>query len=167
MKISLIRSALILLSIIPYILKGESPADSVRDHSYYHISEGQYIENDSITSLDNWVDKGMNILFVPVRDSLIISIDIGGKDKIFFMGMAVRIENPGFDNQNKDAEFYHWIFTSHIKEGIRNAFISKEYIRGSLEKYGLKGYLIQIHFFDKSEFLFYASELKPNIQVKQ
>jgi hypothetical protein len=165
MKISLIRNALAFISFIPFILNGQSPADSESKHSYYQISEAQYIVNDSITSLDNWIEKGMNILFVPVRDSLIISIDIGGRDKIFFMGMGVRIENPGFENQNEDAEFYHWIFTSRIKEGIRNAFILKEYISGTLEKYGRKGYLIQIHFFDESEFMFYASELKPGVLV--
>jgi hypothetical protein len=165
MKTNIIRNALVFLSLIPFILDGQSPADSERNHSYYQISEAQYIENDRITSLDNWIEKGMNILFVPVRDSLIISIDIGGSDKIFFMGMGVRIENPGFDNQNKDAEFYHWILTSHIKEGIRNAFILKEYVNGTLEKYGRKGYLIQIHFFDDTEFMLYGSELKPKVLV--
>lgn len=164
MKSSLIRIPVILLFFIPFILKGQSPGSSEKDFSYYQISEAQYIANDSTTSLDNWINKGMNMLFVPVRDSLIISIDIGGRDKIFFMGMAVRIDNPGFDTPGKDAEYYHWIFTSHIKEGIRNAFISKEYIAGSLEKRGRREFVILIHFFDKSEFLFYASELKPKVQ---
>jgi len=165
MKTNFIRNTIVFLSFIPFVLDGQAQADSERNHTYYQISEAQYIVNDSTTSLDNWIEKGMNILFVPVRDSLIISIDIGGRDKVFFMGMAVRIENPGFDNQNRNAEFYHWIFTSHIKEGIRNAFILKEYINGTLEKYGRKGYLIQIHFFDKSEFMFYASELSPGVLV--
>ena len=165
MKTNFIRNTLVFLSFIPFVLHGQSQADSERNHTYYQISEAQYIANDSTTSLDNWIEKGMNILFVPVRDSLIISIDIGGSDKIFFMGMAVRIENPGFENQNKDAEFYHWIFTSRIKEGIRNAFILKEYVSGTLEKYGRKGYLIQIHFFDDTEFMFYASEIKPGVLV--
>ena len=164
MKINFIRNILILLSLIPFNLKGQAPAEKQGNFSYYQISEAQYIVNDSTTSLDNWITKGMNILFVPVRDSLIITIDIGGRDKVFFMGMGVRIENPGFETLSNNAEFYHWIFTSHIKEGIRNAFISKEYIKGSLEKSGRKEYLIHILFFDKSEFLLYGSELKPKVK---
>lgn len=164
MKPSLIRNILILLCFIPLILKGQAAGVPAGILSYYQISEAQYIVNDSTKSLNNWIDKGMNMLFVPVRDSLVITIDIGGRDKVFFMGMAVRIENPGFETLGKNAEFYHWIFTSHIKEGIRNAFISKEYILGSFEKSGRKEFLIHILFFDKSEFLFYASELKPKVQ---
>jgi len=164
MKINFIRNIIIILSFVPFILKGQAPAKPAGNLSYYQISEAQYIVNDTTTSLDNWISKGMNMLFVPVRDSLIITIDIGGRDKVFFMGMGVRIENPGFETLGNEAEFYHWIFTSHIKEGIRNAFISKEYIKGSLEKSGRKDYLIHILFFDKTEFLFYASELKPKVQ---
>jgi hypothetical protein len=167
MKTRFIRIILILFSFTPFILKGQAPAVPVSNLSYYQVSEAQYIMNDTTTSLDNWTRKGMNMLFVPVRDSLIITIDIGGRDKVFFMGMGVRIENPGFESLGKDAEFYHWIFTSHIKEGLRNAFISKEYIQGSLEKSGRRDYLIHILFFDKTEFLFYASELKPKTGSKQ
>lgn len=165
MKNSYIQYILILLGFIPLNLKGQTPAEPAGNLSYYQISEAQYIVNDTTTSLDNWITKGMNMLFVPVRDSLIITIDIGGRDKVFFMGMGVRIENPGFETLGSNAEFYHWIFTSHIKEGIRNAFISKEYVKGSLENSGRKEYLIHILFFDKSEFLFYGSELKSKVQA--
>jgi hypothetical protein len=163
MRKLLLHTIIILAGLLPVSLKGQGQSDSGGNPSYYHVFEGYYIEKDSTKRLDNWVEKGTNILFVPKNDSLIISIDIGGKDKIFFMGMAVRIENPGFEAPGISTEFYHWTFTSHIKEGIRNAFISKEYVSGSLEKSGRKDYLIHIVFFDQTEFLFYTSELKPKV----
>jgi hypothetical protein len=160
MKNRLIKSTLILLFSIPLILNGQTLRDSLTDFSYFHISEGYYIDNDSTTALTNWISLGTNMLFLPARDSLIISIDIGGREKIFFMGMATAMENPGFEASQKDAVFYHWIFTSHIKEGIRNAYISKEYIPGSREKLGKRHYLIKIVFFDQTELQFIAYELR-------
>ena len=163
MKASLIRNIIFFLSFIPFILKAQSSGDSETNFSYYRISEAEYIVNDSTISLDNWINKGMNMLFVPVRDSLIISIDIGDRDKIFFMGMAEKIDNPGFVTLGTGAEFYHWIFVSHIKEGIRNAYILKEYIEGSLEKLGKRHYFINIVFADQTEFQFYGYELQPSL----
>lgn len=161
MKNRLIKSTLILISLFPFFLNGQALEDTSKSFSYYHISEAYYFNNDSTTALTNWVSQGTNMLFLPVRDSLIISIDIGGRDKVFFMGMATTIENPGFETSRRDVAFYHWIFTSHIKEGIRNAYISKEYISGSLEKLGKQHYLIKIVFTDQTEFQFISYELKP------
>lgn len=161
MKKTLIRYFLIYLGLCPFLLEGQFLTDTSKIFSYYHISEAYYVENDSTVALNNWIEQGANILFLPVTDSMLISIDIGGRDKLFFMGMAVTIENPGFETNRKDAEFYHWTFVSHIKEGLKNAYILKEYITGSLEKKGRKDYVINIVFFDQTELLFNAYELKP------
>ena len=164
MKNSLISKALILLSLIPFFLNGQSQQDSAGNSSYYRISEAYYFENDSTTVLDNWIEQGTRMRFIPVKDSIIISIDIGSDNKVFFAGMAVGIKNPGFKSGREDTEFYHWTFISHIKEGIRDAYISKEYIEGSLEKLGRKYYTIHIAFPDQTEFLFYANEPKSRLR---
>jgi hypothetical protein len=157
----LIKSIILLLCLVPINLNGQTLPDSESSPSYYRMFEGYYTVNDSTTALDSWVEEGMNMLFLPFRDSVVISIDIGGREKVFFMGVATRMENPGLETLTKKAEFYHWTFISHIKEGIRNAYISREYVEGSFEKYGIKQYFIQILFADQTQFLFYAIELKP------
>jgi len=134
---------------------------------YYRIDDAFYIQDDSSTVLKNWTEQGMNILFKPVKDSLIISVDIGGGDKIFFMGMAVKMDNPGFVTASTEVEFYHWMFVSRIKEGIRNAYIMKEYVDGSFEKLGKKTYFINIAFADQTEFQLYGYELKLNTPVQK
>jgi len=143
-----------LASLITY---GQSDSGFSSGKAYdYKILKAYYSEGDSTTNLSNWVDQGLNIHFIPARDSMIISVDIGGKDKVFFMGMATGMDNPGFISTSASAEFYHWIFVSHLKEGVRNAYLMKEYIEGSLEKLGKKNYFIQIAFADQSELQFYG-----------
>ncbi|GEM_PF-5483154 len=129
------------------------------ESKYYRIDDAFYIQDDSSTVLKNWTEKQMNINFSTVKDSLIISIDIGGRDKVFFMGMAEKMDNPGFVTVSTDVEFYHWMFVSRIKEGIRNAYIMKEYVEGSLEKLGRKTYFINIAFADQTEFQLYGYEI--------
>ncbi|MBI5008649.1 MAG: hypothetical protein HZB98_03145 [Bacteroidia bacterium] len=131
----------------------------------FRIDDAFYIQDDSSTVLRNWTEQEMNINFKTVKDSLMISIDIGGRDKIFFMGMAEKMDNPGFVTASTDVEFYHWMFVSRIKEGIRNAYIMKEYVEGSLEKLGKKTYFINIAFADQTEFQLYGYELKNNVTV--
>jgi len=153
---------------MPAVLEGQARNVAASENSrYYKIDNAFYLQGDSSTVLKNWTDKGMNVLFKPVKDSLIISIDIGGKEKVFFMGMAVTMDNPGFITTSNEAEFYHWMFVSHIKEGIRNAYILKEYVEGSLEKLGEKTYFINITFADQTEFQFYGYELGTDIPVQQ
>jgi hypothetical protein len=130
---------------------------------YFRIDDALYIQGDSSMLLDNWIEQGLHILFTSTgSDSLIVSIDIGGRDKVYFMGMAVAINNPGFIASNPKAEFYHWIFVSHIKDGINNAYIHKEYVDESFEKLGYKLYFINILFPDQTEFQFYGSEFKDD-----
>ena len=157
------------LILIQGVLHAQSAGKSGTEGSgtYYRIQDAYFIENDSTIVLKNWTDQGMNMFFKPVRDSLIISIDIGGADKIFFMGMAVTMDNPGFITTSSQSDFYHWIFVSHIKEGMHNAYIHKEYIDGSLEKMGKKHYFINIAFTDQTEFQLYGYELKPQPQNKK
>ncbi len=159
---------LFLLILIPAVLQGQAGNVSGSDNSsYYKIDDAFYLQDDSSTVLKNWTDQGLNILFKPVKDSLVITIDIGGKEKVFFMGMAVKMDNPGFLTTSSEAEFYHWMFVSHIKEGIRNAYIMKEYVEGSFEKLGKKIYFINIAFADQTEFQFYGSELRSDIPVQK
>ena len=134
---------------------------------YFLIDDAIYIQDDDAISLDDWIEEGLHILFERVNDSLIISIDIGGRDKIYFMGMAKAINNPGFIASNLQAEFYHWIFISRIKEGLHNAYIHKEYVDESLEELGYKLYFINIIFTDETEFQFYGYELEPDDQGKR
>jgi hypothetical protein len=163
-KIFLI-SLIITLNLMPLVLKGQGMnALASESTKIYRIDDAFYIHEDSSTVLKNWTEKGMNINFKPVNDSMIISIDIGGTDKIFFMGMAVKMDNPGFVTASTDVEFFHWMFVSRIKEGIRNGYILKEYVDGSLEKLGKKTYFINITFADQTEFQFYGYELKRNNQ---
>lgn len=159
-------NTLILLIIVPAVAEGQSgDVNNSVNSGYYKIDDAFYLEGDSSTTLKNWTDQGMNILFKPQKDSVIISIDIGGKEKIFFMGMAVLMDNPGFITASTDVEFYHWIFVSHIKEGIRNAYIMKEYVEGSFEKLGKKIYFINITFTDQTELQLYGYELGTDIPV--
>ena len=151
MKTRLLKYIFLILSFIPFAANGQSKQDD------YKILKAYYSEGDSTANLSGWVEKGLNVHFVPVRDSMIISIDIGGKDKVFFMGMAVKMENPGFITTSSSAEFYHWIFISHLKENVRNAYVMREYIEGSLEKTGKKNYFIQVALSDQSEFQFYGT----------
>jgi hypothetical protein len=58
------------------------------------------------------------------------------------------------------------MFASHIKEGIRNAYIHKEYVEGSLEKFGRKTYFINIVFTDQTEFQLYGYEINPKAHDK-
>ena len=129
---------------------------------YFLIDDAFYIEDDDVVSLDDWIEQGLHILFELVNDSLVISIDIGGRDKIYFLGMAKNIDNPGFIASNSQAEFYHWIFISRIKEGLHDAYIHKEYVDESLETLGYKLYFINILFPDQSEFQFHGYELKSD-----
>jgi hypothetical protein len=57
------------------------------------------------------------------------------------------------------------MFVSRIKEGIRNAYIMKEYVEGSLEKLGKRTYFINIAFADQTEFQLYGYEFKDNVPV--
>ncbi|HOW39472.1 MAG TPA: hypothetical protein PL123_02935 [Bacteroidales bacterium] len=151
MKSRFLKYILLILCVLPVMVKGQSkPGD-------YKIQKAYYSEGDSTTSLTDWVEKGLNVHFVPARDSMIISVDIGGRDKVFFMGMAVKMDNPGFITTSSTAEFYHWIFISHFKESVRNAYVMREYIEGSLEKTGRKNYFIQVALSDQSEFQFYGT----------
>ena len=133
---------------------------------YFLIDDAFYIEEEDAVSLDDWIEQGLHVLFESVNDSLMISIDIGGRDKTYFFGMAMAIDNPGFIASNSQAEFYHWIFVSRIKEGVHDAYIHKEYVEESLEKLGYKLYFINILFRDQTEFQFYGYELKSDNQGK-
>jgi hypothetical protein len=155
---------LFLFSILlaPYSMSGQSiEIGNSEKAGYFLIDDALYIQGDSSMCLDSWIEQGLHILFTQAgNDSLIISIDIGGRDKVYFMGMAVAIDNPGFIASNSQAEFYHWIFISRIKEGINNAYIHKEYVDESLEQLGYKLYFINILFPDQTEFQFCGYELK-------
>lgn len=146
-----LKFILLILFVLPVTVNGQ-----VRQGDY-KIQKAYYSEGDSTSNLSGWVEKGLNVHFVPLRDSMVISIDIGGKDKVFFMGMAFKMDNPGFITTSATAEFYHWIFISHIKENVRNAYVMREYIEGSLEKTGRKNYFIQVALSDQSEFQFYGT----------
>ena len=147
---------------MPCYISGQGiEIDNSEKSVYFLIDDAFYIHGDSSVFLDNWIEQELHILFSPTTgDSLIISIDIGGHDKVYFMGMAVAIDNPGFIASNAQAEFYHWIFVSRIKEGVHDAYIHKEYVDESLEKLGYKLYFINILFPDQTEFQFYGSEVK-------
>jgi len=131
---------------------------------YFLIDDAIYVYDDDAMLLDDWIEQGLHVLFESTNDSLMISIDIGGRDKIYFIGLAVAIDNPGFIASNSQAEFYHWIFISHLKEGVNNAYIHKEYVDESLEKLGYKLYFINILFPDDTEFQFFGYELKTESQ---
>ena len=135
---------------------------SAEKTGYFLIDEAFYIYEDDAISLDDWIEQGLHILFESANDSLTISIDIGGRDKVYFMGVAIAIDNPGFIVSGSQVEFYHWIFVSHIKEGINNAYIHKEYVYESLEELGYELYFINILFPDQTEFQFYGYEIKPD-----
>ena len=157
------RIFVILFSVFTLLLPRSASGQSVeRENSKlvgnFLIDDAFYIQDDEAISLENWIEDGLHVLFETVNDSLIISIDIGGRDKIYFMGMATAIDNPGFIASNSQAEFYHWIFISRIKEGLHNAYIHKEYVDESLEKLGYKLYFINILFPDQTEFQFYGYE---------
>ena len=139
--------------------QGIETGNSEKD-GYFLIDDALYIQDDDVIELGDWIEQGLHILFEPVNDSLMVSIDIGGRDKVYFMGMAVAIDNPGFIASNSQAEFYHWIFISRIKEGLHDAYIHKEYVDESLEKLGHKLYFINILFPDQTEFQFFGYELK-------
>ena len=139
----------------PCYISGQEAENSEKT-GYFLIDDAIYIHDDDVISLDNWIEEGLHVLFESVNDSLMISIDIGGRDKVYFMGMAIAIDNPGFIASNTQAEFYHWIFISHIKEEVNNAYIHKEYVNESLEKLGHKLYFINIVFPDQTEFQFYG-----------
>lgn len=165
---NLIKLIVVLLfAITPIlVLSGQETAlKPSADSKYYRIDDAFYIREDSSTVLNNWTEKKMNINFKTLKDSLMISIDIGGRDKIFFMGMAEKMDNPGFVTTSTDVEFFHWMFVSRIKEGIRNAYIMKEYVEGSLEKLGKRTYFINIAFADQTEFQLYGYEFKDNVPV--
>ena len=130
--------------------------NTTENSSYFKINNAFYIDDDNATSLDNWIEQGLHVLFASINDSLTVSIDIGGHDKVYFMGMAIAIDNPGFIEPNSRSEFYHWIFISHIKEGLHDAYIHKEYVDDSLEKFGHELYFINILFPDQTEFQFYG-----------
>lgn len=148
------------------VLQGQEMNVKLSDKTIsFRIDDAFYIQDDSSTVLRNWTEQEMNINFKTVKDSLMISIDIGGRDKIFFMGMAEKMDNPGFVTASTDVEFYHWMFVSRIKQGIRNAYLMKEYVEGSLEKLGKKTYFINIAFADQTEFQLYGYELKNNVPV--
>jgi len=138
-------------------INGQGNSEKVR---YFLIDDALYIEDDDAIVLDNWIEEGLHILFEEANDSLMISIGIGGRDKIYFFGMGMAIDNPGFIASNSQAEFYHWIFISRIKEGLNDAYIHKEYVDESLEELGYELYFINILFPDDTEFQFYGSELK-------
>ena len=163
MRKAFLISIVVHLVIFPILLNGqEGNMKSGLNDRIYKIDNAFYLQGDSSTVLKNWTDQGMHIAFRPAKDSLVISIDIGGRDKVFFMGMAVTMDNPGFLTSSTDVEFYHWIFASRIKEGIRNAYIQKEYVEGSLERLGRKTYFFNVAFADQTEFQFYGFEISPD-----
>ena len=147
----------------PYSISGQVSGNTEKIN-YFLIDDAFYLHDDNDISLDDWVEAGLHILFESVNDSLMISIDIGGRDKVYFMGMAIAIDNPGFIASNTQAEFYHWIFISHIKEDVNNAYIHKEYVDESLEKLGHKLYFINIVFPDQTEFQFFGYEIDAGSQ---
>ena len=147
---------LISVLLSPYSMSGQVTG-------YFLIDDAYYLHDDDFVELDDWIEQGLHILFESANDSLAVSIDIGGRDKIYFMGVAVAIDNPGFIASNSQAEFYHWIFVSRIKEG-HDAYIHKEYVEESLEKLGYKLYFINILFPDQTEFQFHGYEIKHESQ---
>lgn len=166
MKKFLPLCVIITLMLMSAVLQGQGMNVKLSDKTTsFRIDDAFYIQDDSSTVLRNWTEQEMNINFKAVKDSIIISIDIGGRDKIFFMGMAEKMDNPGFVTASTDVEFYHWMFVSRIKQGIRNAYLMKEYVEGSLEKLGKKTYFINIAFADQTEFQLYGYELKNNVPV--
>ena len=138
----------------PYI-NGQGNSERV---VYFLIDKGLYIEDDNAMSLDEWIEQGLHVSFESANDSLMISIGIGGRDKIYFLGMGTAIDNPRFIASNSQSEFYHWIFISRIKEGMHDAYIHKEYVDESLEELGYELYFINILFADDTEFQFYGYE---------
>ena len=159
MKRAFVMFLLVFICLSQLMLNGQSAGGNLPKANLYAIEEAYYIESDSSFLLNDWTEQGMNIIFASENDSLVITIDIGGRDNICFMGMAVAMANPGFIASNSTAEFYHWIFISRIKEGLHDAYIHKEYIDKSFEELGHRLYFINILFPDQTEFQFYAGEL--------
>jgi len=146
--------------IAPHYINGQSKETRNADQTgYFLIDDAFYIYEDNEIALDDWVEHGLHVLFATSDDTLTISIDIGGRDNVYFLGIATAIDNPGFIVSGLQAEFYHWIFVSHIKEGVNNAYIHKEYVEESLEKLGRMLYFINILFSDQTEFQFYGYEV--------
>jgi hypothetical protein len=156
---------LLYVLLLPCSLKSQGvKTDNDAAAGYFIINDAFYIHGDSSESLSAWTEQGLHVLFAPVNDSMVISIDVGGRDRMLFLGMAVAIDNPGFIASNQQAEFYRWIFVSHIKEGMHDACIHKEYVEKSFEKLGHRLYFINILFPDQTEFQFYGYRFTPDSQ---
>lgn len=95
-------------------------------------------------------------MFVPFKDSIIISIDHGGLDKVQYLGYGKKIENPGFEVTRNDSEFYFWLYVEPKVAEKQKAFILKEYVTGSLEQRGRKIFYFNIQFSDGSQYQFYT-----------
>jgi hypothetical protein len=121
------KKIFLLLSLLPAILLAQPTYTTFLNSSYCRITEAYYIRNDSSVIVKDYVDTSSGILFMPVKkDSIIISIDRGGIDKVYFLGHAIRISNPGIDTNREGGEFYYWKFATYVFEGTDHAYVFKE-----------------------------------------
>lgn len=136
---------------------GQIPNDTIPSADLYLITEAYFIKNDSTYNINKeFIDQPSGIMFVPFKDSIIISIDHGGLDKVQYLGYGKKIENPGFDVTRTDSEFFFWSYGVHNVVERQKAYILKEYITGSLEERGRKYFYFNIQFSDGSQYQFYT-----------
>lgn len=146
----------IFLLFLSLLVSAQTEIDSTNFGDLYRITEVYYIQNDTSIFFSEVVDTATDVVFMKYKnDSTIISIN-RGFDNVYFLGYTTTMDNPGFNTSSEDAEYYHWNFTSHVKKGIRNADILKEYVTSSLENRGLKYYFIDVVFSDNTEYQFYV-----------
>lgn len=132
--------------------------DSInKSFDYYIITEAYYIVKDTTLNLKEFfVDRTSGILFIPGKDSIILSINHGDMDSVLYLGFAKQTKNPGFNTTREDSEFYKWSYIKPNNSQNQEAIVMKEYVTGSLEKRGKKFYFFSIVNADLSELQIYG-----------
>lgn len=147
------------LNLISY---GQVSIDTIPSGDLYLITEAYYIKDDSTYNINReFIDQPSGLMFIPFNDSIIISIDHGGIDKVQYLGYGKEIKNPGFIVSRTDSDFYYWSFIESKVPSRQKAYILKEYVTGSLEQRGRKYFYFNIQFWDGSEYQFYTYLIDP------
>lgn len=152
------KAIAIFLLLSPGIISfGQGLNDTIPSGDLYLITEAYYIKDDSTYNINKeFIDQPSGLMFIPFKDSIIISIDHGGIDKVQYLGYGKKIENPGFTVSRTDSEFYFWLYVEPKVPSKQKAYILKEYVTGSLEQRGRKYFYFNIQFSDGSQYQFYT-----------
>lgn len=135
------------------------PTDQ-QDDFHLLIKEVFFVKDDSAYLLNQLTEQPNELMIMHTEsDTLVISIH-DANENVYFLGKAVRYEDPEFETLATDQELYEWQFLTHLLEGVNKAIVVKENIKGTDKNNKELTHRLYFYFNDDSYMLLYGTKLE-------